>query len=205
MLDEGYIKFNAQWEETSAISGKVVDRLIEARRQLFNLHFIGAYPSGIGYGNISHRYAIQENANAFLISGSATGHLELLDSRHFSLVTQVNIEENMLHCQGPVIASSESMSHAVIYRECPEIKAVVHIHHLAMWQELLHKVPTTDARAAYGTPEMAWSIVELLNNTDLRKTGLFVMEGHEEGIFAFGDSMKKAVKLILKSYEMLGF
>ena len=90
------------------------------------------------------------------------------------------------------------MSHAVIYRECPAVQAVIHVHHLELWEQLLHKVPTTDASAKYGTPEMANSIVELLKKTDLRGTKLFVMEGHEEGIFSFGNSLDEAVEIILK-------
>jgi L-ribulose-5-phosphate 4-epimerase len=205
MLDEGYIKFKPDWKETPAFSGAVLDRLVEARQQLFQLKLIGAYPSGIGYGNISHSYPVPENGNAFLISGSATGNIELLETCHFSLVTRVDIDQNKLYCQGPIIASSESMSHAVIYRECPEVKAVVHIHDLAMWQQLLHQVPTTDATATYGTPEMALSIIDLLNNSNLKQTGLFVMEGHEEGIFAFGKSLEEAVKIILNSRKLMGF
>jgi len=205
MPEEGYIKFNPQWKKTPPLSGDLMERLIDARQQLYRLNLIGAYPSGIGYGNISHRYELPKNSNAFLISGSATGNIALLDSRHFSLVTQVDIDRNKLHCQGPLIASSESMSHAVIYQECPAVQAVVHIHNLPMWQQLLHKIPTTDAKAAYGTPEMALSIVDLLKDTDLKQTGLFVMEGHEEGIFAFGDSLRKAVRIILNSREIIGF
>jgi ribulose-5-phosphate 4-epimerase/fuculose-1-phosphate aldolase len=113
-------------------------------------------------------------------------------------VTRVDIPANELWCEGPIIASSESMSHAVIYRECPEVQAVIHVHDIAMWQRLLHRVPTTADTAAYGTPEMADSIVDLLQTTELRQTGLFVMEGHEEGVFAFGNTLDRVGNLLEK-------
>lgn len=198
MIDEGYIKFNSRWVETPAYPGEDFHELIMARQQLFEAGLIGAYPSGIGFGNISLRHSIPDNLDAFYISGSATGNLPQLTSAHFALVTKVDIEKNALECNGPIIASSESMSHAVIYRECPEVQAVAHIHDFTMWQELLHKVPTTDSAATYGTPEMADSIIYLLRTTNLKQTKLFVMEGHEEGVFAFGKSLEEAVSIILK-------
>ena len=201
MIDEGYIKFNPHWVKSPSFSYDGLTALMEARQKLYRKNLIGAYPSGIGFGNISVRNPLAVHSNAFFISGSATGHIPQLTKAHFSLVTKVDIEQNILYCEGPVIASSESMSHAVIYRECPEVQAVVHVHHLEMWRQLLHKVPTTDAAATYGTPEMAWSIVDLLKKTDLRDTKLFVMQGHEEGVFAFGNSLEEAVEVILSALE----
>jgi len=52
-------------------------------------------------------------------------------------------------------------------------------------RHLLDQVPTTDEDAAYGSPEMASSIVNLLRNSGLRQQKIFVMRGHPEGIFAF--------------------
>lgn len=199
MLDEGYIKFKPNWVQSSAFAGEKLAGIISARQQLYQHKLIGAYPSGIGYGNISIRHPLPENPDAFLISGSATGNYPILTNQHFALVENIQIEENSLNCSGPIVASSESMSHAVVYQECPEVMAVVHIHSSTMWERLLHRVPTTDAQAAYGTPEMARSIVQLLQETDLRKNKLFVMEGHEEGVFTFGKSLEEAVKIILEN------
>ncbi len=201
MIDEGYIKFNSHWEKAPAFPNQDLDELIMARQQLFEAGLIGAYSNGIGFGNISLRHSLTDNRDAFFISGSATGNHSQLTPAHFALVTKVDIEKNTLECHGPIIASSESMSHAVIYRECQEVQAVAHIHDLRMWQELLHKVPTTDSAATYGTPEMALSIIDLLRNTELRQTKLFVMEGHEEGVFAFGNSLEEAVSVILDNYK----
>jgi len=60
-------------------------------------------------------------------------------------------------------------------------------------------VPTTDASAPYGSPEMVDSIRQLLHKTDLRKRRIFVMEGHEEGIFTFGENLGAAMS-VLEAY-----
>jgi hypothetical protein len=63
----------------------------------------------------------------------------------------------------------------------------------------MHKVPTTDASAPYGSPEMVESIRQLLVDTDLKACKIFVMEGHEEGIFTFGADLAEAMA-VLRSY-----
>jgi len=160
------------------------------------MRLIGAYENGIGFGNISRR---AESGGLFYISGSKTGNFTELDTRHYALVTDVSAAENRLSCTGPIIASSESMSHAVIYEECPDVNGVIHVHDLHLWQSLMHKVPTTDASAPYGSPEMVESIRWLLEATDLKACKIFVMEGHEEGIFTFGTDLAEAMA-ILKSH-----
>ena len=65
----------------------------------------------------------------------------------------------------------------------------------------MHKVPTTDASATYGSPEMAYSIIDLLQTTDLPQSKLFVMEGHEEGIFVFGREMVEAYRVLVKAFN----
>lgn len=197
MIDEGYIKFKAHWKEKPAFSESRIAELNQARQVLYQKNLIGAYAGGIGFGNVSQRVNNSTEGNPFLITGSATGNFETLTPEHFSLVTKVDIPQNSLFCEGPIIASSESMSHAVIYEECPDVQAVVHVHSLKLWKDLLWKIPTTDAAATYGSPEMANSIVDLLKNTDLRRSKLFIMSGHEEGIFSFGQTLEEAVEIVI--------
>lgn len=193
-MDEGYIKFQSQWQRASSLPIESLQDLIQQRDNLHRLGLIGVYENGIGYGNISQRY---NNENQFVISGSATGHLVNVSAAHFTLVTKVDIAKNTVWCEGPIIASSESMSHAVIYQECPEVQAVMHVHHLHGWKKLLHKIPTTDASATYGSPEMANSIIKLLKNSNLRQQKIFVMEGHPEGIFVFGESLCECADVLM--------
>ena len=191
--DEGTIKFAAHWRQTPALTEAKLSGLIRWRNELHRRGLIGAYPDGIGFGNISRRW---DADGRFVISGSATGRYTTLSAAHFSLVTDFNPDKNTVYCEGPVVASSESMSHAAIYRECPEVSGVIHVHHLAMWKRLLRQAATTDAAAAYGTPEMAASIVRLLRETNVRQQKIFAMTGHWEGVFAFGKTLDEAAELI---------
>lgn len=197
-MEEGYIKFKADWERSPALPLRFFKRLNHWRNILFDHNLIGAYENGIGFGNISERL---DKKGRFIISGSATGIYPALKPAHYSMVTRVDIKRNTLSCHGPVIASSESMSHAVIYLERPETFGVIHVHHRQLWERLLHEVPTTDKTAAYGTPEMALSIIDLLKTTDLSQKKIFVMEGHEEGIFTFGKDLDEAGNILLEYYK----
>lgn len=194
-MDEGYIKFRADWQKGAAFSAAELADLNQWRNRLYALGLLGAYSDGIGFGNISQRW---NDSEQFLISGSATGNFTQLEPEHYTLVTQVELDQNLLHCHGPIIASSESMSHAAVYLGCPWVNAVFHVHHREMWERLLHKVPTTATGVTYGTPEMAYSILQLLHETDLPRQRIFVMEGHPEGIFSFGATLAEAGEVLLK-------
>ncbi len=193
--EEGYIKFQATWQRSGAVADDAaLKALIEARQLLYQAGLIGQLPDGIGYGNISQR--LRPNSHEFIISGSATGGIPQLTSQHFSLVTAVDIAANQLSCTGPVIASSESMSHAAIYLRCPEAMAVIHIHDYAMWALLLDHYPTTTPDATYGSPQMAFSIMNLFDTTDLPTRKLLVMRNHPEGIIAFGELKETSTWLV---------
>lgn len=193
--DEGYIKFNAHWEKTTPLPFSMLQELDHWRDEMYQRHLIGAYPDGIGFGNISQRIS---NEGLFHITGSATGLRPKLSADDYTTVTSFDISANAVHCYGPIIASSESMSHAVVYQELDWVNGVIHIHHEKLWEKLLHKVPTTDASATYGTPEMAQSIIDLIKNTDLPQVKIFVMEGHPEGVFSFGQNLKEAAEVIFQ-------
>jgi ribulose-5-phosphate 4-epimerase/fuculose-1-phosphate aldolase len=170
------------------------------RDTLYNLKLIGAYDNDIGYGNISQRFG---NTDHFIISGSGTGILERLTAQHYTLVTKIEIDNNRLHCKGPIIASSESMSHGVLYHESMAIQGVIHVHHKSLWQKLLHNVPTTNESAAYGTPEMAFEIMRLIKESDLMEKKIIVMNGHEDGIFTFGNTLNEAGEILLEYFQNL--
>ncbi len=194
MEQEGYIKFHCDWKEKRPLPEKDLRALMHWRDILFKQGFIGAYSNGIGFGNISQR----SRGDQFIISGSGTGiHKKILPD-HFSVVTDFDIKRNYLRCEGPVRASSESMTHGVIYREASEINGIIHIHHRQYWEKLLGVVPATSKDAAYGTPEMAREIIRVFRETDLRHTKILVMEGHEEGIVSFGADLDEAAEILFR-------
>jgi len=199
-MEEGYIKFKALWEKSPPLPHRFLKELIIWRDSLYAKHLIGAYENGIGFGNISQRFGKSDN---FIISGSGTGNFETLKADHFSMVTSMDIDRNQLTCSGPVIASSESMSHGVMYTTAKNVHGVIHVHHKGLWMKLLDKVPTTSKNAMYGTPEMAHEIIRLFTETDLADKKIVVMKGHEEGIFTFGESLDEAGNILLNYYNSL--
>ena len=190
-MDEGYIKFSAEWKRSNVATKEDLKELIEYRQRLYGQGLIGAYPDGIGYGNISLRLT---SWNDFYISGSSTGNLSLLNETHFARVKAVEIESNKLYCEGPIIASSESMTHAAVYKSSEKISAVIHIHSMDLWEKQLFKLPTTAEDIPYGTPEMAKAVYDLCQS--LGEQGLIIMAGHQEGIISFAPDMMKAYELL---------
>ena len=193
MDQEGNIKFNCTWIECELNPSDELHSLRFWREILYDHNLIGSYPDGTGFGNISRRL----KGNYFLISGTATGHLPHLTEHHFSLVTAFDIADNSLTCEGPIKASSESLTHAVIYESVPWVNAIVHIHNGALWDKLMDIVPTTSPEVEYGTPEIAEEIKRLLKTTNLEQDKIIAMGGHKEGIISFGSELGEAVNNIL--------
>ena len=191
--ETGYIKFDCQWIQDVVIEDCLIEELNYYRTKLYQYGLIGMYPNGVGFGNMSTRLEDKE----FLITGTATGHLQALSNEHFTRVIRYNFKRNNLTCRGPIKASSESLTHAAIYESSPETFAVIHVHNLALWNLLKNKVPTSLAEVEYGTPEMALEIGRLFRETDVRMKQILVMAGHEEGIISFGKTVKEAFDLII--------
>ena len=194
MTDEkGYVKYHCNWEKTQPVENNLTIDINTYRTKLYELGYIGIYPNGIGFGNMS----IRLRGNLFLITGTATGGLKTLTNEHFTKVIDYNFMGNWLTCQGPIQASSESLTHAAVYESSPETQAVIHIHNKLLWNKLKYIVPTTSLDIAYGTPEMALEIKRLFQETDIKSKKILVMAGHEEGIITFGKTVHEAYSLII--------
>lgn len=190
MNQEGTIKFECFWEMTGpVISDRVMRELNSWREVLYDLNLIGVYPDGVGFGNISVR---AKSMDQFIITGSGTGKLKHLTRHGFSQITNYSLSKNNLSCKGPVIASSESLSHAAIYETDPDVHAVIHVHHSDYWKKLLYQVPATDPEAEFGTPEMAREIIRLFHETEVAQKKILVMAGHKDGIITFGKDLDEA-------------
>lgn len=194
-VEEGHIKFNCQWNKTGiVIPSALFAKINPARNVMIGKKLIGIYPDGTGYGNISIRCI--SDSSKFFITGSSTGEIKVGTPEIYSLVEKWDITENTLICSGPVKASSESLSHAAIYESLPKVETVLHIHDLKMWLTAMSCLPSTPEDVKYGTPELAYSIKELIIEEGFVTKGIFAMKGHKEGIVSFGSSTGEALELL---------
>ena len=191
-IDEGYIKFIIEWIN-EPLTEVIPKELMIWRDKMHDLKQIGHYTEiNIGYGNISSKLN-----HGFIISGTQTGDFFPIKEEHFTLVSDYDFDKNKVVCKGPIKASSESMTHAAIYEADSTIKAIIHIHNKALWSKLMDNVPTAKKEVPYGTPEMAYEIFRLFEESNVKEQKIIVMAGHDEGIIVFGETLEEAGKIIL--------
>lgn len=193
---EGVIKFKLKLKKSPSPEMKVVIGLEKWRVILFKLGFIGEYPiEKVGYGNLS----LKINDTSFYITGSQTGHLPHLQSRHYTKVTFCDLGKSSITAEGQIAPSSESLTHFAIYKSNPEIQAIFHVHHSQLWKYLLNgPYDFIDENIDYGTHEMAMAAQQVLGG---KSHGIFAMKGHEDGIVAYGKSVEEAGKILLDVYR----
>jgi L-ribulose-5-phosphate 4-epimerase len=193
---EGVVKFNCHWSQSGpVISDEKYEIINYWREVLFNMDLIGAYENGVGFGNISIRVG---SGNQFIITASATGEIPELEPGHYVKVNSFNIDDNAVQCVGPLKASSESLTHAAIYLSDPGINAVVHIHSIELWNDLIYKVPTTNPSMDYGTIGLAKDILRIFKEPEVYEKRIVVMAGDRAGILTFGHDMDEAVNVLME-------
>lgn len=195
MSETGSIKFTCQRVATEPVAFRGLAELNACRRKLLQLRVLGMGADGIGFGNLSVR---DSGTNNFYITGSGTGGLRELGPEHCARVVDYDFNRNWLRCEGDTVASSESLTHAAIYKADANVAAVIHCHSAGLWKRLRGVVPTTLPEIDYGTPEMAYEVQRLLEQTDVEKRKIFVMAGHEDGVVAFGDKLEEAFGILLR-------
>lgn len=203
---EGVIKFQLDYEQSGKLDFAQIESIEGWRQRLMKLGLIGrddARYEGLGFGNISHRVSYQGNPDAFVITGTQTGHLQHMDAGHYALVTDCDPQRNRLQAQGAVKPSSEAMTHAVIYRRVPQAQAVVHVHSPELW----HHAPqlglaVTNPAVGYGTPQMATEIERIID-AGLPRGNTISMGGHEDGVITWGESLDAAGNEILMLLDEL--
>ncbi len=189
---EGIIKYNVDWDNSKNILELEYQKINPIRDFAFRKKLIGIGVDGVGYGNISFRI---NSTNKFIISGSATGGKSKLDIIDYSKVISFNINNNYIRCVGGSIASSESLSHAAIYKAKKEINAVLHFHNNEIWKRNIDKIPTTDNYAEYGTPQMAISISKIIENEN-DTNGTIIMRNHQDGVIIYSEKIESLMKAV---------
>jgi hypothetical protein len=190
-----YVKFTYERAPADIAPFDTLTELNACRRKLLQLRLIGVDSSGMGFGNLSVRAGATRN---FYITGSATGGLPKLSLTDCVRVVAYDFPRNWLSYEGAAIPSSESLTHAAIYESDSSTSAVIHSHDLDLWATLLDSAPTTSKSVAYGTPAMAYEIIRLFKETDVRSRKIFVMAGHEGGIVTFGENLGDAFDVVMR-------
>jgi ribulose-5-phosphate 4-epimerase/fuculose-1-phosphate aldolase len=139
-----------------------------------------------------------KGGNQFIITGSATGEIPELEPGHYVKVNSFNIDDNAVQCVGPLKASSESLTHAAIYSADPGANAVVHVHSIDLWNELIYNVPTTNPAMDYGTIGLAQDIFRLFSESDVIEKRIIVMAGDRAGLLTFGNDVDEAVNVLMQ-------
>ncbi len=201
---EGVIKFRLEFTPGSPLPAEDLQEINHWRQLLYGRRLIGQDPArygGYGFGNISQRlppFPAEPGRRRFVISGTQTGHLEILGPQHYAIVTGWEPDQNLVIAQGPIRPSSESLTHGTVYDQDEAIRWVMHVHSPELWQQATHLgLPTTAAHVPYGTPAMAREVERLFRETDVRRRGLFAMGGHEDGMVAFGATAEEAGMALL--------
>jgi len=193
---QGGVKFNCHWTQSGPVISDEQYEIINYWREiLFNMDLIGAYENGVAFGNISMRI---KGTNQFFITGSATGEIPDLEPGHYVKVNSFNIDDNAVQCTGPLKASSESLTHAAIYLADTGANAVVHVHNIDLWNQLIYKVPTTNPGMDYGTTGLAKDIPRLFGDSDVIEKRIIIMAGDRAGILTFGNDMDEAVSVLME-------
>lgn len=190
---EGVIKFRCFWEKEplAVLSDEELQAFNHWRSILIRRGVIGSDVNGLGFGNISIRLKDEDN---FIITGSQTGHLQLLSHNDLSLVTESSVTDNFIKCRGMIKASSEALTHSVVYRSSTRYRAVIHFHSKSVWKNAQGSFHLSDPEAAFGTPELALSVERILNDLTPAEPSVIIMGGHPDGVITFGSSLEEAAE-----------
>jgi L-ribulose-5-phosphate 4-epimerase len=215
MADEGIVKFEAQ-HRSEALDpmryGDLASKLIAWREVLAKMQLVGEDPvryGGAGYGNVSGRIGPAGavlGKRAMMITGTQTSGLANIGLSHLCVVDEYDYRQNRVRSQGVAQPSSETMTHGAIYDLSPAIRFVFHAHSPIIWQRSRSlRIPTTDHRVAYGTPQMALDVQRLFSGSTLSATRILSMGGHEDGVIVFGHTAEEAgqvlVTYLARAYE----
>lgn len=202
---EGVIKYRLEFVPSDRRPNSEELRVLnKIRNDLCQAGLMGADPKrygGLGFGNISWRLGLL--SSEFWVTGTQTGELPELSGQHVSCVTGMDIERNTLFASGSAEPSSEALTHGVCYQSATQPQAVVHVHSPAIWshyQELC--LPYTAQNIAYGTPDMAQAVSNLLQNVHPgaldNEAFVFVMRGHEDGVVCIGASLEQCQERLIE-------
>lgn len=199
-MQEGVIKFDVRHRaEALPQWAHALVRELDAWRGVYlGLGLIGqdgVRYGGAAWGNLSARLPPWHDGarRPFLVTGTQTGGLPGTDARHYAVVDRCDVSVGRVDSFGPVLPSSEAMTHAMMYAVAPDLRFVFHAHCREVWAATRRlELPRTPEGVDYGTRDMAWAVERLLPLKATRAAGAIVMTGHEDGVLTFGETADEA-------------
>ncbi len=193
---EGVIRYQLRFRRSTPPTWEGYPTLNAWRRILFRLRLIGQDAGrygGLGFGNVSERVA-----GGFVISATQTGGFETLRPEHYCLVQQADPDANLIVASGVEPPSSEALTHAAVYQASSRVRVVLHGHCPEIWRQRDRLARAhTPATVEYGTPAMAKAVARWVKEQP--NSDIIVMEGHPDGILAYGRSADEAGKLVVET------
>jgi hypothetical protein len=208
MVPEGVIQFETEHERRDLEPrryGELACALVAWREIMALTGLVGQDPSryeGAGYGNVSARVGPRNAAigrRPFLVTGSQTSGKRRIGLDEFAVVEGYDCVSNRVRSHGPVLPSSESMTHAAAYDASPLVQCVLHGHSPVLWRRRRAlRLPETDPDVPNGTPAMAREVGRLYRETVLPERRILAMGGHEDGILVLGRDPEDAGTVLLR-------
>ncbi|WP_017185704.1 class II aldolase/adducin family protein [Alkalibacillus haloalkaliphilus] len=155
-------------------------------RQLKKLYGIG----GLSYGNLSCR----EDEDSFWMSASGINKADMkVIGQDMLYITGFNEEKNAMEISippnvTPKRASVDAIEHWMIYKEHPEVGAIVHIH---AWAD---GVKATEINYPCGTIQLAERVAELIRSEEDPSRAIIGLKNH--GLTITGRSLEDIFKRI---------
>jgi ribulose-5-phosphate 4-epimerase/fuculose-1-phosphate aldolase len=158
-------------------------------RHVKRLYGIG----GLSYGNLSARAPHNPQHYWMSASGVDKSRLQTI-GRDILLVTGYDPERLLISLSVPPSVeprrvSVDAIEHYMIYREHPEVGAIVHIH--AWWRDA---IPSTQVNFPCGTYELALEVAELVRQADDPACAVIGLKNH--GLTITGHSIREIFERI---------
>lgn len=158
-------------------------------RHIKRLYGIG----GLSYGNLSARAHHEPNHFWMSASGVDKSRLETI-GRDILLVTEYDPERLLIRLSVPPSVeprrvSVDAIEHYLIYREHPNVGAIVHIH--AWWRD---PIPSTQVNYPCGTYELAMEVSDLVRNAPDPSRAVIGLKNH--GLTITGHSIPEIFERI---------
>jgi hypothetical protein len=159
------------------------------RRVLLRAGLVGrdrARYDGFAFGNLSMRDPT--DTSRFFVTASQTVDAEALAPSDIVRIDACDLADFSALATGVRPPSSETLTHAAVYRAAPGARWLFHVHSREIWRSAgALALPATGRDTPYGSAALADEVAALLDGRR-GEAFVFVTPGHEDGVFACGQS-----------------